>query len=115
MASMEDQGDFDDGHSFDSDENPDQPAEEMASAIHDRENFCRRATPEFQTIRDVRTKYVVKNPSDVVGTQAIIEDEISSNPRVVELSNQLAKTEETCLTHNEKHETEIARLNDLAS
>lgn len=66
-------------------------------------------------MRDLRTKYSVKEPADLIEAQTIIEDGTSSIPRVVELTDQLAETEEKSLTHKKEHETVVARFNDLAS
>lgn len=112
---MEDQSDDDNVHSVGDDNHEAEPAEEVAWAFHDLQETGRRGMPALQAIRDLCTKCKVKEPSDLTGTQAIIEDGIFYISRFTELTNKLAERKEICLTHRNKHKTEIAWLNDLAS
>lgn len=69
----------------------------------------------MQAIRGLRTKYDFKEPSSLVDAQAINGDGIPSIPKVFGLIDKIAETKETWLPHTMKPETEIARLNNLAS
>lgn len=59
--------------------------------------------------------YGVRQPFDLAETRAIIVNVIFSTARAVELTDQGAETNKTCMTHKREHETYVARLKNLAS
>lgn len=111
--SFEDEVDEDDDLSVDSDENEHEPAEEMARDVQDQKHYGQQSTPAWKGILDLCIDYNVKEPSGLVIAQHIIEYSISSIPRVVEITDPLAKTREMDLPHAKNHEAKVTRLNYL--
>lgn len=66
LESMEDKGDDDYGHSVVEDDSQDALAEEMAWDFHDLQDSVCLGTPALQTIRDLSTKYNLKEPAFLV-------------------------------------------------
>lgn len=87
----------------------------MVYDFHNLQDSDRHGTPALQTVRDLCTKYNFQEPADLAGGQAILEDGISFISRVVDLTDQLAKTKKTCSTYKKEQEIYSARLNDRAS
>lgn len=98
-ALMKDYDFEEDDYRVDNDENQDKQAEGMEWDFYDLQDSGRRCAPALQTIWDVYTRYNFKEPPDLVEALAIIENGVYSIPRVMELTDQLAETKETCLSH----------------
>lgn len=73
---MEDQGDDNDVFSVDCDEQEDDPVEEMAWNFHGLQDLDHQGTPALQAIRNLCTKYDIKEPSSMVDAQAVIGDRL---------------------------------------
>lgn len=71
--------------------------------------------PVLKAIRDLFTGHNAGGPANIALAQAVSNYYIFFNRRAVELMDQLAEAEEARLTKKKKHETELARLNDLSS
>lgn len=69
----------------------------------------------MQAIRDLCTKYSVKEPSGLVDAQVINEDGLFAMRRVVELTEELDSTRESGLTQAKEYEIDVDRLYGLVS
>lgn len=69
---MEDQCNYDEGHVVDSDENQDEPAEEMAWEFYELHDSSHPGTFSLEAIRDLCKLYNVKEPDDLIRAQALL-------------------------------------------
>lgn len=89
LTSMKDQGDDDEGHSVNSDERQDKNAENVVWDLHSLRDTGRQGTPTLQANRYLGTKYIAKEAADLPAVLTVIKVGISSNVRVVDLTDQL--------------------------
>lgn len=83
LQSMEEKGNDDDGHSVDSDEFRDGPAEDMEWDFHGLQDGDHRGVKTLQVIRELCTRYNVNEPDTIIAALSVIEEGISCNTRAI--------------------------------
>lgn len=76
LASMEYEDNEDDGHSVESDDNQNEPVEEMVCDFHDLQGSDHRGIFALQVIHELCTRYIGGEPETLVAAQTVIEDGI---------------------------------------
>lgn len=115
LVSMDDQVSDDDEHIADSHKNWYEPVEEMAWNFHGLKGGDNRDVSALQVIHELYKVFSVNELKTLATAKSIIEDDLFSMSRVVELADQLDEVRKTSEIHEGKYETDVSRMKDIAA